>query len=208
MLTLAQFAEFLVAVAIIELTPGPNMAYLAIVTGRAGPRAGLVTVAGVTFGLATYLVATLGGAARLAVIYPWIFHTLRWAGVAYIVWLAIDTWRDRTRVEDIQTAHLFRRGLVANLLNPKAAVFYVAILPAFIREDGAGPVAQAAALGAIHLAVSLTVHVGIVLAASGARARLGRRGGLLDSRITRRGFALALIAVAVWLAISTGGQLT
>ena len=78
---------------LIELTPGPNMAYLAVIAATEGRRPGYAAVAGVALGLAVMgLLAALG----LAVVVqnqPWAYQALRWGGVAYLLWLAWDGWR-------------------------------------------------------------------------------------------------------------------
>lgn len=198
---------FLLTVAFVELTPGPNMGYLALVASRDGRRAGFATVAGVTLGLAAYLAATLVGLTDLLLVWPTAYGILRWAGVAYLVWLAIDTWRGADGASIGAEAAggwtLFRRGLIANLLNPKAALFYVALLPSFIEPARGHPDRQALALGLIHIAASVAVHSAIVLAAAGARPVLRRwQAGRPD--LLQRVLAVGLLGVAGWLALSTG----
>lgn len=184
-----------------ELTPGPNMAYLALVAARSGRTAGFAAIAGVTVGLAAYLVAAVAGIAEAAARWPWMYEVLRWAGVAYLLWLAWDAWRDgrgaATEPEPYGLVRVFLRGLTANLLNPKAALLYVALLPGFIDPQD-DPVRQALVFGAIHLAVSLVIHSAIVIFAGGAQRLLTRYGSS-----TGRFMALALVAVAAWLAVST-----
>ncbi|MDZ4372704.1 MAG: LysE family translocator [Phenylobacterium sp.] len=191
---------FLLTVLAMELTPGPNMAYLAVVSARSGRRAGLAAVAGVTLGLGAYLAASVAGIAQAAERWPWAYQMLRWAGVAYLLWLAFDAWRERPveaqAPDDDALRRVFLRGLVANLLNPKAALLYVALLPGFI-TPGADPVGQSLWLGGLHLAISVLIHGAIVVFAGGAQRWLVRSGDWAG-----RVMALALVAVAVWLAIS------
>jgi len=189
---------FLLAVTLIELTPGPNMSWLAVLAATRGRGAGLAAVAGVTAGLAVYMLAAAFGVGAIFVREPALYQALRWAGVAYLVWLAIEAWTSAGAVPsgvaapsaDFGRAAL--RGFAANVLNPKAAVFYVTLLPTFIRPDHAGPVTQALVLGAAHLAVALAVHTGIVLAAARASAfAASRRAGRVG--------AIAIGLVAVWM---------
>ncbi len=201
-----QLLPFLLTVAVIEFTPGPNMGYLAVVAGRSGWRAGVAVVAGVTLGLAIYLAASVFGLAEASLRWPWIYETLRWAGVAYMLWLAVDTWRsvDGAETPYLESSGLFLRGLLNNLLNPKAAVFYIAVLPGFVRAQTGHPEWQALSLGAIHIAVSVGVHLAIVWTASRAREALASGETATRSRVLPRAFALALAAMAVWLAVSPG----
>jgi len=205
LLSASQLLPFLVAVAVIELTPGPNMGYLAVVAGQSGWRAGLTVVAGVTLGLAIYLAASVVGLAEAALRWPWVYETLRWAGVAYMLWLAADTWRSAADIEGPppEARSLFLRGLINNLLNPKAAVFYVAVLPGFVRPGTGQPVLQMLILGGIHLAVSVIVHLLIVLTASRASSAVVTDAAVSRSIRRQRLFAVALAAIAVWLAVSS-----
>lgn len=195
---------FLLAVALIELTPGPNMGYLAIISGQWGRSAGFATVAGITLGLTLYMVAAAIGVAEAVLRLSWLYTGLRWAGIGYLVFLAIETWigREETapgqRVGSATRNRLFVRGLVANLLNPKAAVFYVALLPGFTNPALGRIELQALCLGVIHILVSVMVHSGIVVAAASAQRMLDRNQIWL-----RRGFAMGLLGVAAWLAWST-----
>lgn len=198
---------FLVAVSLIELTPGPNMGWLALVAAARGRQAGLAAVAGITLGLAVWMVASAFGLTRVLLIWPVAFQTVRWAGVAFLLWLAWDAWRGGKAgadpaADDGSRRGLFLRGLTGNLLNPKAAVFYIALLPTFIRPDHGSPLSQALMLGSLHLAVAVMVHGSIVLGASRVAAMTaGRvRGGW-----TRGAMALGIAVVAVWMAWETRG---
>jgi threonine/homoserine/homoserine lactone efflux protein len=173
MLAADQLAAFLLAACLIELTPGPNMGYLALVASRLGRGPGMVTVAGVTVGLAVYLAASVLGLTELTLRWPWVYEVLRWAGVAYLGWLAFDTWRAPRHDAHLPDERgLFVRGLVNNLLNPKAVALYVALLPGFVRPELGHPTAQVLALGSLHIAISLMVHTTIVWTAAAARRRL------------------------------------
>ena len=193
------FGAFLLAVGLMELTPGPNMTYLAMVAARSGWRAGLVTIAGVTLAFCIYLAAALGGLLEVLTRWPWAYEALRWSGVAYLAWLALDAWRGSPAATSAPTDNsLFLRGLLNNVLNPKAAVLYIALLPGFVRPQEGHPIRQALALGAIHIGVSLLVHCAIVWTAVSARPAIEA----WEARGARLGkvFALGLVGVAFWLA--------
>jgi len=115
------------------------MAYLAALSLSRGWRIGLAAVAGVALGLSVYGIAAALGVAAILESSTWLYQALRWSGVVYLLWLAFDAWSsadgiapDETRGNDHACASAFRRGLITNLLNPKAAVFYVAVLPEFL----------------------------------------------------------------------------
>lgn len=196
---------FLVAIILIELTPGPNMAYLAALSAAHGRRAGLVAVLGVTCGLAVYMLAAVFGLTEVFRLYRPLYELLRWAGAAYLVWMAWDAWQSARQAETAAPLTparwtLFRRGLLANLLNPKAALFYVTLLPGFIHGGHAPPTAQALMLGSTHILISILIHGAIVLGADRAASLLDRaRSQVWISR----GLAIALLAVAAWVVWET-----
>ena len=196
---------FLWTALIIELTPGPNMTYLAILSLTEGRRAGFAAVAGVASGLLLIgLIAALG----LAVIIsqsPALYNLLRWGGAFFLLWLAFEIWTgrdDQAKAGDGMDglATFFRRGLIANLLNPKAAVFYLAVLPAFV--DPSRPVLQqATVLTLAYVATATAVHTLIVSISALARPLLENS---VKIRNFRRTMALLVVATAAWLLWSTG----
>lgn len=188
---------------LIEATPGPNLAYLAALTMAEGRRAGLRAVAGVALGLSLIGAAAAFGLAEVLMRSPIAWHALRWAGVAYLLWLAWEGWHGggetspgTAKGDDLRH---FGRGLTTNLLNPKAALFYVALLPKFITAD-APALPQAMALTALSVAVATMIHLAIVLLAAQAHSILNSPA---RARHVRRLLAVALVGVAVWFAAST-----
>ena len=200
----AIIAPFLLAMVLVELTPGPNMGWLALVTLSRGRVAGLAAVAGITVGLAAWLAAALLGLGSFVLDYPAVHEVIRWAGVAFLLWLAWEAWRgegaaDPSEPEATRRA-LFLRGMVGNLLNPKAAVFYVALLPTFIRPGYATPLTQALILGGLHLMIAVVVHGLVVVSAAGAGRGLTER---MQGPRARAAMAAGLVLIAVWMAWQT-----
>lgn len=188
----------------IELTPGPNMGYLAVLSVDRGRTAGLAAVVGVALGLLLLGLAAGFGLGSLISETRWLYETLRWGGVAYLVWLAWDSYREAQKPLEADGGSrdlpgYFGRGLVSNLLNPKAAVFYIAVMPNFIVPgEPAGP--QSLVLTLVYVAVATLVHLGIVLLASTLQPLLA------SDKIRSRagvGFGLLLVGIAIWLAITT-----
>ena len=117
---------FVLTSLIIEMTPGPNMAYLAVLGASRGRIAGFSAVLGVALGLALLGIAVGLGGGSLILNNRLAYESLRWAGALYLCWLAYDSWREgRQPIEaaPVSQSHFvhFRRGFVTNLLNPKAA---------------------------------------------------------------------------------------
>ena len=204
-LDLERLLGFIAAVALAELTPGPNMAYLTLVSTSWGKRAGFVTVAGVTLGLSVYMLLAVAGLAEAIVAAPLLYGGLRWAGVGYLVWLAWESWRaNEAATEEVEAPSgqgLFLRGLTTNLLNPKILILYTALLPGFTNPALGRVGLQVFYLGLIHIGVSLTIHSGLVL--------MGDRAHHLGSPASkgqdwRQGImAASLLVLAAWLAWET-----
>ena len=204
-LTLDALLAFALASVLIELTPGPNMAYLALIAASEGRRPGLAAVAGVALGLSLVGVAAALGVAALVSASGLAYEALRWAGVGYLLWLALDGWRgagrERREHAPLGASHwrYFRRGLITNLLNPKAAVFYVAVLPTFL-VTRAGVLGEVAILTGVYVCVATGIHAAIVLAAGAAHRFFEDRA---RARILGRVLSVALALVALWFAMKT-----
>jgi threonine/homoserine/homoserine lactone efflux protein len=203
--TLETLSAFILTCVVIELTPGPNMAYLAVLSAGSGRRAGFAATLGIALGL---LIVGVGAALGLAALISnsrILYEALRWAGVAYLLWLAWEGWHDATETSPTVTdtasidEALFTRGLITNLLNPKAAVFYVAVLPTFV--DATQPVlSQTILLSVVYVLIATAIHTTIVVLAGLASPFLEDPD---RSRIVRRVLSVALGAIAVWFAVST-----
>lgn len=198
-----QFLPFLLTALLIELTPGPNMAWLALTGASVGKRAALYATAGIALGLAIMAVATALGLAELSRAFPNLIGLLRYAGAGYLLWLALEAWTGKGDVSpsDMQggdSLRWFRHGLVVNLLNPKAALFFVAILPNYV--DAAMPTLwQTLLLSTIYVLVATLVHLMIASLSDHAHAwfQQGR-----NAVIARRICAVLIAAVALWFFVS------
>ncbi|MCB1783495.1 MAG: LysE family translocator [Alphaproteobacteria bacterium] len=209
-MSLAVYLSFILTCMIIESTPGPNMAYLAVLSASNGRRAGFAATLGIALGLLIIGIAAALGVATLISNSNIAYQALRWGGIAYLLWLAWDGWKEEPENSPVKTntpqAHAnrkyFRRGLIVNLLNPKAAVFYVAILPGFIAASS-GATVQAVTLTVTYVMVATAIHSVIVTLAGTAQKFLEDQKRRL---IARRVLSLALVIIAIWFGISTGRE--
>jgi len=188
---------------VIELTPGPNMAYLAVLSATVGRRAGFAATLGVALGLLIVGLAAALGLTAVIASSRWLYEVLRWGGAFYLLWLAWEGWRGEQETSpgkvETEDARFFTRGLITNLLNPKAGIFYIAILPTFV--DEARPlVGQAVILSVVYVTVATLVHGTIVLLADAARPWLEDEH---RSMIVRRALSLVLVGIALWLLATT-----
>lgn len=200
-------ASFCLTSILIELTPGPNMAYLAIVSSRYGKRVGFLVTAGVAVGLLLIGIATAFGLAQLIQQSSLAYQLLRWCGIAYLFWLAWDAWRDANSTTEMINPYshtkFFLRGLLTNLLNPKAAIFYIAILPRFIQEDSNLNL-QMAILVCLYVCIATIIHLFIVSLASQTTHFLQSSS---QRRLFSRTLAILLALVACWFAWATSASL-
>jgi threonine/homoserine/homoserine lactone efflux protein len=169
--------EFIITVLLLELTPGPNMAYLATLTLDRGRRAGLLATVGVAAGLSVHAIVAALGLGVLVSRAPLIYDLLRWIGVVYLLYLAWEAWRSSAkepRLAATASSSLFWRGFFSSLFNPKSILFFISVVPGFIQYDssGSGLLFQAARLGAVYVAIATTIHAGIVLLAGQLRPLL------------------------------------
>jgi len=187
------------ATAVLVIIPGPNAALIVANSIRYGIRMGTVTVLGTTVGVAVQLVTVVLG---LAVVVETVADALvwiRWAGVLYLVYLGIRTWREPAQDLSAVTAvpAMFWRGCAIAAINPKTLLFNAAFLPQFVVADGnAGT--QLAVVAAVFLAVLFIGDMIWATTAGSARQFLSRYSGARN-RATG-GF---LIAAGIGLALSS-----
>jgi threonine/homoserine/homoserine lactone efflux protein len=184
------------------LTPGPNMIYLVSRSITQGRRAGLISLLGVAAGFLVYLVAATAGITAIFAAVPALYTAVKIAGAAYLLWLAwnavrpggVAVFAPRSIPVD-RPRRLFTMGMVTNLLNPKIAILYVALLPQFVDPTLGNVAAQSLLLGGTQIAVALTVNALIVLSAGALAAFLGRRPMWLRAQRYLMGTAIAGIAI-------------
>ncbi|GAA4676450.1 LysE family translocator [Frondihabitans cladoniiphilus] len=186
------------------LTPGPNMMYLVSRSIGQGRMAGLVSLIGTGVGFLVFMTMANVGLAAVFVVVPWLYIGLKTAGVVYLAWLAFQTLRpgghglfETRELRRDSAAKLFRMGLVTNLLNPKAAIMYLALIPQFIDPSRGHTTAQGFTLGAVQIAVSLTVNAVIVISAGSIARFLAERPRWARAQRRVTGTLLGLVALTL-----------
>jgi threonine/homoserine/homoserine lactone efflux protein len=201
-------ASSLLAFALISfglvLTPGPNMIYLISRSITQGRTAGLVSLGGVTLGFVFYMLCAAFGVTALLFAIPYAYDALRFAGAAYLLWMAWQAVKPGgsspfhvRKLSFDGPRKLFAMGFVTNLLNPKIAMFYLALLPQFIDPNGASVLDQSLVLGAIHIAISVSVQAMVTLAAGSIALFLSRRPRWMLAQRYLMGTVLAGLAVRI-----------
>jgi threonine/homoserine/homoserine lactone efflux protein len=206
MIPLHDLALFAAAALVMVLTPGPNMIYLlsrSICQGRA---AGVVSLFGVIAGFVVHMLAAAVGLSAIFMAVPFAFEALKWAGAMYLLWLAWQALRPGARSPLEPQAlpadpprRLFLMGFVTNLLNPKVAMFYLALFPQFIDPERGPVLAQSLVLGAVQMSVSFAVNLLIALSAAGIASWFSRHPAWLAAQRYVMGGVLAALAVRLAL---------
>ena len=195
----------LLGVALVELgmvlTPGPNMVYLTSRAISQGRRAGLVSLAGVALGFVAYLIAAAAGLSALFAAVPEAYHVVKLLGAAYLAWLAWQILRpggkspfEPRELAPHSAARLFGMGLLTNLLNPKIALLYAALIPQFVDPALGATWWQFLQLGTAQIIVAVTVNGLIVLTAAQLAGYLGRRPRVLKAQRVASGSLLGYFA--------------
>lgn len=174
---------FVVACLALTATPGPDMLLIASRSASQGPRAGFATLMGIQTGTYCHALAAALGLSQLFLVVPVAYDAVRYAGAAYLLYLAFKAFRtggmtERPSTEDIRypVSSMFQQGLFTNLLNPKMALFVLALFPQFVRPDAGSVVLQMIILATVLNGIGLIVN-GAVIVAAGRFAKALARGG-------------------------------
>src|SRR6202012_6040071 len=184
------------------LTPGPNMIYLVSRSITQGPAAGIISLGGVALGFLFYMLCAAFGITALLFAIPYAYDALRFAGVAYLLWMAWQAvkpggrspFQVRTLTID-SPRKLFAMGFVTNLLNPKIAMLYLAMLPQFIDPAAGSVLMQSLVLGSIQIVISVSVNAMIALAAGSIAQFLAQRPAWMRLQRYLMGTMLAGLAL-------------
>ena len=173
-------ALFMVAVLVLNATPGVDLLLTVSRSLRGGARAGIATALGINAGCVVHVLGAALGLAALLAAWPLAFSLIQWAGAAYLLWLGIGMWRAAWRGKASAAADEparpqrlsadFRSGLLTNLLNPKVALFFVAFFPQFIVPQASHQGLAMLALGGVFIVQSTLFLLVVVTLAVRARS--------------------------------------
>ncbi|MGQ3003866.1 MAG: LysE family translocator [Hydrogenophaga sp.] len=173
MVPLNDWLLFAGAALLMALTPGPNMVYLISRSICQGRRAGVISLFGVVAGFLVHMFTAAVGLTALFMAVPLAYEILRWAGAAYLLYLAWQAVKPGARspfeARDLpqdSPRKLFAMGFLTNLLNPKIAVFYLAIFPQFVSPEHGSVFVQSVVLGLTQIVFSFSVNLSIALSAA------------------------------------------
>jgi threonine/homoserine/homoserine lactone efflux protein len=198
--------EFLLTSLVVVLIPGTGVVYTVSTGLVQGRKASLYAALGCTLGIVPHLLATVLGLAALMHTSALAFQLLKYAGVAYLFYVAWATWRDKsTFAVDGSVARTSARSLVIkavlmNVLNPKLTIFFLAFLPQFVPQGASQPLLQLLLLSAVFMGMTFAVFV-----AYGWLAHAFRRLVIESNAVQqwlRYGFASAFAGLGVKLALT------
>ncbi|MFT4001687.1 MAG: LysE family translocator [Rhizobium sp.] len=169
---------FAAAALVLTATPGPDMLLIASRSVSQGRSAGFLTYAGIALGTYCHAMAAALGLSRLFLTVPVAYEIVRWAGCAYLLYLAVKTLRSQgaafapsAGLKRLTGQRIFVEGLATNLLNPKMALFVLALFPQFV-DPGGSMVLQMALLATILNGIGFLVNGSVILLGSHIRGRL------------------------------------
>jgi threonine/homoserine/homoserine lactone efflux protein len=173
MVPLNDWLLFAGAALLMALTPGPNMIYLISRSICQGRHAGVISLFGVVAGFLVHMFTAAVGLTALFMAVPLAYEVLKWAGAAYLLYLAWQAVKPGARspfeAHDLpqdSPRKLFAMGFLTNLLNPKIAVFYLAIFPQFVSPEHGSVFVQSVVLGVTQIVFSFSVNLAIALSAA------------------------------------------
>lgn len=196
--------QFLLTALVVVIIPGTGVVYtLALGLGQ-GRRAALWAALGCTFGIVPHLAAATLGLATVLHTSALLFTAVKWAGVAYLLYLAYQALKEggALNVQASETKQsgwrIARRGALINILNPKLSIFFLALLPPFLSGTPATATTEMALLGAVFMALTFAVFVLYGIFAAAARTQL--LGSPRVMAWLSRSFAAIFAALAARLA--------
>jgi threonine/homoserine/homoserine lactone efflux protein len=198
--------DFLITSLVVVLIPGTGVVFTVSTALSHGRSASFFAALGCTLGIVPHLLATILGLAAVMHTSALAFQALKYAGVAYLLYLTYATWKDRSafaleQVPSKTTAMgLVIKAFLLNILNPKLTIFFLAFLPQFISQDARSPLAQLLLLSGVFMGTTFAVFI-----LYGLLAHAFRKAVIESPRVQawlRRGFAATFAGLGAQLAIS------
>jgi len=198
--------EFLITSLVVVLIPGTGVIYTVSTGLVQGRRASIYAALGCTAGIVPHLLATILGLAAVMHTSALAFQVLKYAGVAYLFYVAYATWRDKSAfavndtVSQVSPSGLVFKAFLLNILNPKLTIFFLAFLPQFVQPDVKQPLLQLLLLSSVFMAMTFVVFI-----VYGLVAHAFRRMVIESTRVQRwlrYTFAAAFAGLGAKLALS------
>jgi len=198
--------EFLVTTLVIVATPGTGAIYTLAAGLSRGARASVIAAVGCTLGIIPHMVAAITGLAAVLHTSAVAFQTLKYLGVAYLLFMAWSTLKETGALAvEKETAprpalSVITSGILINILNPKLTIFFFAFLPQFVSTDAPGAVVRMLELSAVFMLLTFVVFAAYGVFAASVRNHVVSRPRVMTWM--RRGFAGSFVALGVRLALT------
>jgi len=198
--------DFLVTSLIVVVSPGTGVLYTLAAGLARGARASVIAAFGCTLGIVPHMAAAILGLAAVLHASALAFQTLKVLGVAYLLYMAWSTLRERgalrveAEISPRSAAQVITSAILINILNPKLSIFFLAFLPQFVRADERHPLARMLELSSVFMLLTFVVFVGYGVFAASVRTHVISRPRVLTWM--RRSFAGAFAALGVKLALA------
>jgi threonine/homoserine/homoserine lactone efflux protein len=200
--------EFLLTTLIIVASPGTGVLYTLAAGLSRGPKASVVAAFGCTLGIVPHLAAAMLGLAALLHASALAFDLFKYAGVAYLLWMAWSAWRERgplsiaseTEGGPRSALQVTVHAVLINLLNPKLSIFFFAFLPQFVQADDPQALAHMLVLSGVFMLMTFVVFAIYGLFAASVRRQVVSRPVIV--LWLRRTFAAAFVALGAKLALA------
>ncbi len=198
---------FLLTTLVVVATPGTGAVYSIAAGLSRGTRAGIVAAFGCTLGVIPHMIAAITGLAAILNASAVAFETIKWLGVAYLLYLAWQTLRDRSLIDVDQDAapvsfwRVIRTAVLINLLNPKLTIFFFAFLPQFVPAGAPNATWQMVGLSLVFMALTFIVFALYGTFAATMRAQVITRPKVMAW--LRRTFAATYVLLAGRLALES-----
>ncbi|MDM8515494.1 LysE family translocator [Desulfobacterales bacterium HSG16] len=205
--SIAHWVTFLTAAVLLNLSPGPDMAFILAQTAKRGVQSGFSAMFGIWTGAFIHVIFAALGLSAILATSAVAFTAVKWIGAAYLIWLGIQALRSKGtnlsvngQVSPKGLKKIFQQGVLVAVLNPKVAIFFLAFLPQFT-EVGAGPVsAQLFLHGSLIIVVAAFVEPPLVIVGGKLTGYLNNNTHI--SRWMDRGLGVLFVWLGIKLATS------
>lgn len=200
---------FFTAAVVLNVSPGPDLIYILSRTIAQGTKVGLASAAGVCSGAVVHVLAAAFGLSALLAASAAAFAVVKYVGAGYLLYLGVQALRSSGSTFDLTTAQAaptvtpwlaYRQGVLVDVLNPKAAIFFMAFLPQFVRPSHGAASAQLVVLGLLVILVAIVIESLFVLAA--ARSTRFFRANPRASAYLDRALGTILVSLGIRLALT------
>ena len=199
-----RFALFFAAAILLAITPGPGIFYVLARTLAGGRREGFQSSFGTFFGGLFHVFAAALGVSAILAASAVAFHTVKYAGAAYLIWLGIRIIRTRNAEVALTTSaptrNAFRQGILTEALNPKTALFFLSFIPQFIAPDRGHIFLQFATLGILSVTLNTAADLLVVACAAPLERKLKSSPTFRSRQRTASG--LGMIGLGAYVALS------